>query len=252
MRKSVTAKTFKRSEKVARANRMLARAIEINKRRQQGLQRRNLRSGGFLGIEEKFLDTFQAAQLPTPADCTGGEIDPTTYNCLNAVAQGDGESNRDGKNYVITSIHFRGTVQQTAQANQTATDEGGQYFVALVWDKQTNAAQLNSEDVFKNASASTTQVVNLFRNLQYSKRFVVLKVWRGSLMPPTMSYDGTNIEVNGVTKQLSFDKKVDIRVETKGTSANVTDIVNNSLHVVGFSQGAVINLNYCARIRFRG
>lgn len=213
------------------------------------------RTAGILGIEKKFLDTSYTGALVAPTDAAGAEADPGTVLCLNAVAQGDGESNRDGKNYVIRSLFMNGYVWSDAQINQTAADANLPIFVAVVLDMQTNAAQLNSEDVFKNQGAAAQLASSPFRNLQYSNRFKVLWSKRFTLPSPPITYDGTNVEQGSVNKKFKVSlPNLEIRVETKGTSANVTDIINNSLHVIGYcgSTAMAPQLAYNARIRFVG
>ena len=47
--------------------------------------------------------------------------------------------------------------------------------LALVLDMQTNGATISSENVYKNVSASGALAASPFRNLQFIKRFKVLK-----------------------------------------------------------------------------
>ena len=119
----------------------------------------NARTAGFLGLEKKFFDTAVAmVALTAPTDAAGGEIDPTALPgavaCLNAMAQGDGEQNRDGKKVVLKSVQVKGFVQKLGGELAAGPDSGTKVFVALVLDTQTNGAQLNSEDVFKNLQVS--------------------------------------------------------------------------------------------------
>lgn len=69
----------------------------------------NTRVGGFLGIEKKFQDyQVDSSIVGTVASSVN---DPTSsVNCLNAVAQGDGQSSRDGKEIRMLSLDIRGTV----------------------------------------------------------------------------------------------------------------------------------------------
>lgn len=117
-------------------------------------RRRNLRTAGYVGIEKKFYDTGYNAAIVAPTDATGGEADPATVLTVSAPAQGDGEQNRDGKKIVAKYLEIKGTVRAAATINQTVGPQRTQVFVAVVLDTQTNAAQLNSEDVFKNQNAS--------------------------------------------------------------------------------------------------
>jgi len=249
-------KVSSNSRKVSAARSAVARATGVLRARNARLRRRNVRTAGFLGIESKFADTaVSATAIVSDSAAQSGELDPGTVNCLNAVAQGDGESQRDGKNYLVKSLFIRGQVQFPKTINLTAAIDCKPIFLAVVLDTQTNAAQLNSEDVFKNAIATGAGGSCVMRNLQYSKRFKVL--WSKVLTcpPPPITYDGTNIEQGGTARPFAVNlPNLNIRVETKGTSANVTDIVDNSIHVIGFSAGAsgAPTIDYFSRIRFVG
>jgi len=223
--------------------------------RQQQLQL-NPRIGGFLGIEKKFFDTFLATTaLAGPADCTGGELDPATLNCLNGVTQGDGESQRDGKNYLIKSLHFLGRVVTNSQANKTAGWIPPSCFIAIVLDTQTNGTQLNSEDVYTNPGASIALNSCLQRNLQYSSRFRVLKTFNLAFNARTLSYDGTNLENCGMSQSIECHlDNLNIKVQTSGTTGTAAIVTDNSLHVIGFSTNVTetVNLTYTSRLRFVG
>jgi len=216
----------------------------------------NVRTGGFLGIEKKFFDTFKATTvIHNPTDCTGCELDPATDNCLNGVAQGDGESNRDGKNYVIKSLHFNGRVVTNSQPNKTLGWIPPSVFIAIVLDTQTNGAQLNSEDVYTNPAGSSANNSCLQRQLQYSSRFRVLKTWKIDFNDPSMAYDGTNMEACGQSRSIEAHlDNLNIKVGCSATTGTVAAITDNSLHVVGFSTNGTetCNLTYTSRIRFMG
>lgn len=243
------------SRRVAAARTAVARATNVIRARNQRLRRRNVRTAGFLGIEIKFSDQKYSGNIVTSSDASGMEADPATTNCLNAVAQGDGESQRDGKNYMVKSLYINGHITALAKTNQTALLENYPIMLAVVQDTQTNAAQLNSEDVFATLAA-TGYADLLFRNLQYSKRFKVLWKQVYQMEPPPASYDGTNIEIAGI-KPINFTvalPRLNMSVETKGTTGNVTDIINNSLHFIAVQgpSGYTPVLTYASRIRFVG
>lgn len=259
-RTTVTTKTFSsgiRARKIGMARSAVGRSIKLLRARNRRLRRRNIRTGGFLGIERKYVDQLKSASaLTAPTDATGGEHDPATNNCLNAVAQGDTESARDGKNYIIKSLFIRGTVKWGPVSDGTVGQLNYPIFLAVVWDKQTNGAQLNSEDVFKNIVGTAPGAPLCMRNLQYSKRFKIL--WSKVMLktPGTMMHDGTNFEWDG--SRPNFFKVnlpfLNIRVECKGTGATVSDIVDNSLHFIAFAgtTNGAPTLDYASRIRFVG
>ena len=187
--------------------------------------RLNTRTGGFLGIEKKFVDySVVGSTVAMNSGWASCEYDPATVNQLCGVAQGDGESQRDGKNYIIKDLMISGTFEWYPEANQTAGEIQPQVFWAIVLDTQTNATQLNSEDVYNNPGADGSTNCHPLRDLQYSSRFKVLKKGFGLLPVPSISFDGTNIEANGTTYRFkAYLKNLNIKVETKGTTANVTE-----------------------------
>jgi hypothetical protein len=244
----------KRQAAIARRR---ARAANIyrNMGRQMGPVA-NARTGGFLGIEKKFYDvSLGAAVLTAPLDASGGEHNPSATLTLNTVAQGDGESNRDGRQISMDSIYVKGNIFIDLTANQTASVQAGIVFVALVLDTQTNGAALNSEDVFKNQSGSSRLAASPLRNLQFTSRFKVLEQFQATLKDPQSVYDGTNIERDGFDVPFTFYKKLaGLKVTYSGTTAAISNIIDNSLHIIAYTTSTDLTplLYYQARLRFRG
>ncbi len=214
------------------------------------------RTGGFTGIELKFLDLgLISAAIASPTDAAGGEDDPTG-DTLNAIAQGDGESNRDGRRCVLKSVYVTGVVTNGFDANSADMDSGHNIFIALVLDTQTNGAQLNSEDVFTNPGADASSCTNVLRNLQFTSRFRVLD--STVVIPPLRpsGTDGTNtVSIAGYTIPWKLSSNLDLPVNHTGTTANVSTIQDNSLHIISYiapnnTTGAV--LTYNSRVRFVG
>jgi hypothetical protein len=244
----------KRQAAIARRR---ARAANIyrNMQRQMGPVA-NPRTGGFLGIEKKFYDvSLTAAALTAPLDATGGEHNPSATVTLNTVAQGDGESNRDGRQISMDSIYVKGNIFVDLQANQTTSVQAGVVFVALVLDTQCNGANFNSEDVFKNQSGSSRLAASPFRNLQYTSRFKVLEQICVKLQDPNFAYDGTNLERNGFDIPFTFYKKLNgLRVTYSATTSSVANIIDNNLGIVAYTTSTDLTplLYYHSRLRFRG
>ena len=212
------------------------------------------RTGGFTGIELKFYDTSLVGNaIAEPTDASGAEVDPSATIALNTVTQGDGESQRDGRRMSMASIHIKGRVTQAALINQAQGIVPGNWMVALVLDKQTNGAQLNSEDVFTNPAASANLAIRPFRNLQFQDRFRVLAIRTGQFKDPSMTHDGTNIEVGGMG--VNFEMNVALKgmkTTFTGTTETIANITDNSLHMIAYQGGAALLLNYNSRLRFRG
>ena len=137
-----------------------------------------MRTGGFLGLEEKFLDcAWNGVGIGTSTDGADGELQPSSgcTGCISCPSQGDGESQRDGRKFVLKSIWVSGIINTSAiQTASNASEFVGWYF-ALVLDTQTNGTTVNSEDVYINPSTSAGAMFpQPLRNLQNSKRFKIL------------------------------------------------------------------------------
>ncbi len=217
---------------------------------------RNARTGGFLGQELKFYDTSLAGSAITaPTGATGGEHDPSATILLNTVVQGDGEQQRDGRKIVMKSLYVNGNVVMVPQANQTATDAASVIYIAVVLDTQTNGATIASEDVFTNVSADALLAPMMMRNLQQSSRFRILGSKRFTMQNPNLSWDGTNLEQQGLNRPWSFFINLkNMSVLYKGTTETVANIVDNSLHIVAFTNSTALTplLYYNSRLRFVG
>ncbi len=215
----------------------------------------NIRTAGFLGAELKFFDSHQNdTAITAPADAAGGELDPTTLNCLFAPTQGTGAENRDGRRVSMKSLLIVGNVICASQANQTVPEEASSVFIAVVLDKQTNAAQLNSEDVFHNESGDASLAAAPLRDLERSTRFRVLKTWKLDFQVVSAAFDGTNIEQAGLVQHFEGFIGLNVPVEFVANGGSISDIQDNSLHVIAYctNTGLAPALNYNARIRFMG
>lgn len=209
----------------------------------------------FLEPELKFYDTSLVGDtLLAGSAANNGEHDPAAVDCISAPAQGDGESERDGKKCIVTSATVQGYINIPAQANQTAGDASCEVMVCLVRDSQTNGAQYNSEEVFTNPGASTATGTSVLRNLKYSSRFSVLKTIRLQFDQPNMAYDGTNVEQGGCQKSFSLYSAMKMPVNFTSTSAGVAGVMDNSLHVLAFTNNTDLapTISYNARVRFLG
>lgn len=206
-------------------------------------------------MERKY---FTALVNPTTAitqsgtSWAGGELDPTTVNTLFAPTQGDDITNRSGRRVQILSIKIRGTLIAPAQIDQTAADAGTKVRVVLVQDRQTNAAQLNAEDVMQGISSG---VVDTFQNPNFFGRFQVWKDKTFLMQNPTITYDGTNLEQSGLIKQwkwnITFKKPIVVHFNATN-GGTVADITDNSFHVIALTSNAnlAVTGGYVARTVF--
>jgi len=220
----------------------------------------NARIGGLLGIELKFVDyslTDQAVAAPT--DATGGEVDPATALSISAIGQGDGANQRDGRQVRLKNAYVTGQIRYP-NVNASGAYQGPlqvKVFVALVHDKQTNANQLNSEDVFSNPSADADLAASPLRVIAQSKRFTVLDT--AEIVMPMRTFIGdftaNETRIAGAVAPFKLSWKGDIVANYTGTGATVASQVDNSFHLIAYSNvDAIVQpyIDYNSRVRFVG
>ena len=220
-------------------------------RRHYIVKGRLIKAGWELKTHDAALSNFT---LTAGTAATGGEEDPSPANCLNGIGQGDTGALRDGRKYVMKSIYINGMIRANSQDSQTSLDLQPLVFIALVLDKQTNGAQLNSEDVFQNIAGSSVTAAIPLRNIEYASRFTVLATKHILIRDIIAAYNGTNMSQSGVQFPWCIKKKFNIPVTCTGTGATVSDISDNSLHIIAFKSFEDLNVNvwYQSRIRFYG
>ncbi len=202
------------------------------------------------GVERKFFDT---ETVNDAFAVTWAAMEPATTN-LTAVAQGDGESNRDGRKYAITSIHVKGFVSHIEVESSTGPIEDPVIRLCLVHDTQTNGAQLTATDVM---DGGQTEDFLAFRNLAFTNRFKVLKD-QTFVLP--VSQSNTNegavnlFAVASNKRQFSWNInfKTPIEVLMSDTGADIANVTDNSLHIIGVASTTNAQLDYQSRIRFVG
>lgn len=219
---------------------------------------RNIRTGGFEGIENKYVDYSVNAQALATA-WTSGELDPATTLCLNAVTQGTGQSQRDGMVQTINAVHIKGFLQAAATESITTPPSDMIVRLALVVDSQTNAAQLAAENVFDPAANND---IDSFRNLEYTHRFKVLKdkMIRIPVASAAQNEGAANLFASGAVRipfkfNYVFKRPLKVRYSTSADPATIAEIVDNSIHLVGVYSSAYSeapSISYDSRVRFTG
>jgi len=217
-----------------------------------------MRTAGFLSIERKFYDTsLTETAIPAPTDSAGGEMDPSATSMVSTPAVGDGEQNRDGKQIVCLYLEIKGHVRTSAIEAALFPGQFTQVMVAVVLDKQTNAAQLNSEDVFKNLAGSATTATEVLRNLLFGKRFRILKEHVFDVTPNATTQQAANdySTSQGGKSFRWFIPLRNLKINfNAGTTASIANVLDNSIHVIAFANNVGLTpvIAYNARLRFMG
>lgn len=196
----------------------------------------NIRTGGLLAREIKYLDTERVSHniKDTVADML---VDPTTALCLNAVPPGNGASQRVGRQISMLKLSMKLVAQgrQLAPAAATATLRSQYVRVLIFLDTQTNSALTAPTDVM-NALATDKKAILAMPNMENSERFKILYDQQHKVEAPTSVLSGTlwNV-VEGVTL---FNIEIPLNgmiVNYNQSGATYASISDNSLHVAAIN-----------------
>ncbi len=215
--------------------------------------RRMRRTGGYsnmlasLPTEKKFSDSESNSDVFA---LTWAPMENATMLCLNAVAVGNTESTRVGRVYYIHGIFIRGEIVLSAIEASGVPRDDTLVRIVVVWDHQTNGAQLTATDVMDN-----TQTFDhlTFRKLQHTSRFTVLMDKVIVMKPLAVAQGAVDLFAAGAPRRSWRFNKVfrkPVKVTCKGTSAVVASITDNSFHVIGVSSQTNAVMSYQVRIRF--
>jgi len=210
----------------------------------------------------KWYDSSQSGTyLATSASGAGGDVDPAG-SCLSCPARGDGPVLRDGMRILLHSCHVIGEITTSSAVSPLtpATIYNSNCFLALVLDTKTNNAQCLSEHVFTNTSAGLS--AHPLKNLYHEPRFRVLKSKAWELYPVTLIGIIEEVLTLGLTtstlsmcRAIQFDwlvEGLDIPVHFSADAADVTSVIDNSLHMIAYCNGVwyLPNIRYNCRVRY--
>lgn len=208
--------------------------------------------------EMKYFDTeLDETVITASTNWSSTEYDPATLNTLFCPTKGTGINNRVGRKVKVYKVKVRGFIWVAQEVNETQPDDGVMVRLALVHDKQTNSAQCQGEQVFRDPTTADAKVaVQAFQSLDNLGRFKVLRDRYFRLPTRQYVYDGTNIEKEGIVVPFKFNVhyRHGIVVNFNATDGGtVADIVDNSWHVLCNISDAdmVPNITYTARVAYK-
>jgi len=191
-----------------------------------------------MAAEKKFNDTELLAEgiseqwLP---------INPTTLNCISAVAQGDGPNERIGRKYQIVTVMVNGFVE--SQAAEAQANIAGQSWcrILFVLDRQTNGVESVGGQVM---DITFTDRINSFRNLEFAARYQVLADVRLHFDPQIVNEGTVDSFASGhcvkwFTMRHTFKKP--LVVICNGVGNTVAAVTDNSLSIIAIDNGVLVN-----------
>lgn len=211
-------------------------SYRTNYQYQQYLKRKNLRTGGFLGKELKFVDYTYGINPVTST----WQLEVPSTGALNAVAQGSGESQRNGRKITNASLHIKGNFSLT-----TSRAHGVEVRIVVVKDNQTNGAALTPANVM-------TQGVHGFRNLEWVSRYTVLAD-KTYVLNPSITHTGTTNDGNAPIRPFSLNVNLSGTTSFDDVNADISDITDCAYQVISCCSAAnAAQIQYQSRFRFYG
>jgi len=218
-----------------------------------------------MGIERKFRDGTRGVQTIDVLEAGGG-FSPNNagaFRPMNGIAQGDGASERDGRQVTIKSIQLDGNFSMPAASSASIgniTDIAPIVRLVVVLDRQNNASSTPPawSTVFDTAPAAAQDDLNYmcYRNLSNNKRFKILVDKRYVLPSPSITLDTTQYHRAAVTKAFHIYRKVPIITEYIGTDFTGASISTNAIWVLALVNHAVptepVVGSYICRVRYCG
>lgn len=161
----------------------------------------------------------------------GCELDPS-INTLLAPQIGDDIGSRESRRIQVLNVRFRGQIVMNDQAARTTGLDPTIIRILLVGDLRTNGVQLNAEDVMSDNG------VFAFTDLSQFGKFQIYKDKTYIAQDPNL---GVGIVANQAISngrvipfKLSHTfKKPFIMNFNAANAGNVTDVIDNSLHLIG-------------------
>lgn len=212
---------------------------------------KNPRTGGFLGIENKFVD-YEVDGAAISESVALALENPATPNCLNGIGQGDGESERDGRRVRLSHLMVNGFVN--FDDTDGAAPEGGHFVrILIVLDRQTNGTAMSPKDLLKDPT-STNLDVSALRNLANIQRFSILRDITVGQHAPAVVWNGTKALSSEVNVPFHLSVPLNQTVHFEGNGATISQIQDYSLHLLAITSpgGSPAKINYISRVRFYG
>lgn len=218
------------------------------------------RTRGVYGSGEmKYYDlNADAAINAVTTTWAGTENDPATKLTLLAPTVGAAINQRIGREVKVFKIKIRGAIRVPVQTLQSTQDPTSTIRLILAQDCQTNAAQMQGEELMADgANAPTT--IQAFQNLSNFGRFKVLKDKVYSIGDLNMANDAAatgNIVQAGKVIQFKWTINFKVPVKVRFNAVNggtIADIVDNSWHVIaGCSSAALVpSIQYSSRVCYK-
>ena len=190
-------------------------------------------------------------------------INPSGTGCLFAPTMGNGSGQREGRLATVHSVYVSGLVRNPSWVSDNSGHDCT-VFLALVLDRSPNTDSIEGSTnlIYRNGASTGDPLVynrdysvTPLRNLEWSKRFKVLKT-KTITFNPTGSIGGAMSQERTFT--LSYRPSgSDAQVEFQGNDGTIASVTKNAYYIIGItnstrSGASLPAIAYNCRVRFVG
>lgn len=210
------------------------------------------RSPGVGISETKYFDAELAQSAITVSATTWAncEMDPAGLGTIFAPTTGSAYNQREGRKLWVKKIKINGWLIAPAVADLTASKQATTVRVILFMDKQTNGLQADAESLM--GSGADTLPTICFQKPANFGRYRVLKDKTFQFSNANLSWDGTNMEMQGIVKmfkmKVNFKKKILVNYNNTN-GGTIADIVDNSFHIIAVATGSSYDPELAYKVR---
>lgn len=223
-------------------------------------------------VELKHFDAVASVNGPVQISNDPGMtgmalINPSGPECLFAPSQGPGSQQRDGRLATVQSIYVAGTVYVPPAAATTNNQQS--VFLALVLDRSPNQTDIDgfTNLIYENLARvpdppnpdvfSRSYVAAPLRNLEWSKRFKVLKTKTLTFNTTPMFETAAGVHYGRAERCFTMSYRPsgsDAQVEFQGAEGTVENITKNAYYILAISNAIqnAASIAYNSRVRFVG
>ena len=205
---------------------------------------------GVFSVETKYLDSEKVLTI-LKTTVANSEFDPAIKDTFNAMTQGVGDSQRNGKQIVVKRLQINILLSLTGVSAQGQPSSAR---IVIYQDKMTAGTQKDAEDVLHEPTFVDSATLT-FPVMGKDAEFRILYDQDHTMNLGAAVGDGTTNKTPGVIKVIHIDLPMNMQVNYSTPLGCVDDIVDNSLHMIAIQTRPASNalyINYVARLSFVG
>lgn len=191
---------------------------------------------------KSILEEVTATTVVSNATMAGAEVDPGS-NYIGAIDAGDDLDERVGESVIIRMVDLRGMLDLDTSTTTVAPTT---ILLALVVDKQTNTAQMSSEQYWDPDLTTALNAPNGFLNQNFSGRFRTLWTKRITINPQMAGLNASTTTQSD-KRRFAHKHKLSLRYKWNAQTSAISAMQTNSIHLLAIADTNFANIQYQVR-----